>query len=292
MGRGGTIISGGNRKTLEPAGHFIENCDIHDLSRIDHTYTPAVRLEGVGSRIAHNRLHDIRSSALNISGNEHLVEYNEVYKVVTESDDQGGVDMWGNPTFRGNVFRYNYWHHIGHWQGTGPQPKCGQAGIRLDDAICGVRIYGNVLERCSAGKAGFGGVQIHGGKDNIIEDNLFIQCAAMVSCTPWAGQRWRDCVAKALDSNEIDRDLYLQRYPELAQLAEDANCNHIRRNLGWHCGELLRRAPRNLEVADNAMLSDSEFTWNRKNPRLEQLGFEPIPFAEMGLYRDPPFRTR
>jgi hypothetical protein len=189
LGRGGTVISGGNRKTLEPGGHFVENCDIHDLSRIDHTYTPAVVLDGVGNRIAHNRMHDIRSSAMRVGGNDHLIEYNEIYNAVTESDDQGGVDMFGNPTYRGNVYRYNYWHHLGNWRATGDQPKCGQAGIRLDDAICGTRIYGNVFERCSAGKLGFGGVQIHGGKDNVVENNLFIECAAMVSCSPWDDKR-------------------------------------------------------------------------------------------------------
>jgi hypothetical protein len=290
LGRGGTAISGGNRNTLEPGGHFVENCDIHDLSRIDHTYTPAVILDGVGHRLAHNRMHDIRSSALRVGGNDHLIEYNEVYRVVTESDDQGGVDMFGNPTYRGNVYRYNYWHHIGNWRGIGDQPKCGQAGIRLDDAICGTRIFGNVFERCSAGKLGFGGVQIHGGKDNVIENNLFLDCAAMVSCSPWDEKRWRDYVAKALQARDIDRALYEQRYPELASLPENANRNSIRRNLGWHCGELLRRAPRNIVAADNFMLGEKEFSWATRILSLNRPGFDPIPFEEIGLYADAPFR--
>ncbi len=292
MGRGGTVISGGNRRTLEPGGHFLENCDIHDLSRIDHTYTPAVILDGVGNRIAHNRMHDIRSSAMRVEGNDHRVEYNEIYNVVTESDDQGGADMFGNPTYRGNIYRHNYFHHIGNWRGLGEQPKCGQAGIRLDDAICGTRIYGNVFERCSAGKLGFGGVQIHGGKDNVIENNLFIECSALVSCSPWYDKRWRNQVGKALDSREIDRALYVQRYPEMAELADHANRNHILRNLGWRCGELLRRAPQNLDVRDNAMLGDKEFSWDPKHFRLNRPGFDPIPFAEIGLYREEPFRPR
>jgi hypothetical protein len=292
MGRGGTAISGGNRKTLQPGGHFLENCDIHDLSRIDHTYTPAVILDGVGHRVARNRMHDIRSSAMRVGGNDHLVEYNEVYNAVTESDDQGGVDMFGNPSYLGNVYRHNYFHHIGNWRGTGEQPKCGQAGIRLDDAICGTRIYGNVFERCSAGKLGFGGVQIHGGKDNVIENNLFIECSAMVSCSPWDDKRWRDTVGKAMESGEIDQALYRQRYPDLTGLAENANRNHIRRNLGWRCGELLRRAPKNLDSKDNVMLGDDEFAWESGAFRLNRSGFDRIPFEEVGLYMDAPFRTR
>ena len=292
MGRGGVLLSGGNRKTLERGGCFLENCDIHDLSRIDHTYTPAVSLGGVGNRIAHNRFHDIRSSAMSIGGNDHQIEYNEIYNAVTESDDQGGADMWGNPTFRGNIYKYNYWHHIGNWRAQGEQPKCGQAGIRLDDAISGTQIFGNVFERCSAGRLGFGGVQIHGGKDNVVENNLFISCSAMISCSPWDDKRWHEFVAKALDSDEIDRALYLKRYPELAQLPEHANRNIVRHNVGWRCGELLRRAPGNLENSDNVLLPESEFDGNPKNFRFERPGFDSIPFEEIGLYRDPPFRVK
>ena len=181
LGRGGTIISGGDRRTLTPGEQFIENCDVYDLSRIDHTYTPAVILEGVGNRIVHNRFHEVLSSAMRVDGNDQRIEYNEVFNVVLESDDQGGADMFGNPTYRGNVYRFNYWHNIGNWRGTGDQPKCGQAGIRLDDAICGTLLFGNIFEHCSAGKIGFGGVQIHGGKENVIENNVFSDCAAALS---------------------------------------------------------------------------------------------------------------
>ncbi len=292
LGRGGTIISGGDRKTLVPGGHFVENCDIHDLSRIDHTYTPAVLLDGVGNRIANNRLHEVRSSAMRIGGNDHVVEYNEVYSAVTESDDQGAVDMFGNPTFRGNIYRYNYFHHVGNWRMTGEQPKCGQAGIRLDDAICGTMIRGNVFERCSAGKLGFGGVQIHGGKDNVVENNLFIDCAAVISCSPWSDQRWRESVKSALDSPQIDRELYLRHYPQLAELADNANLNHIRHNLAWRCGELFRRAPKNLDADKNLALGDRDFSWPTKQLQLKQPGFDPIPFERIGLYRDVRFRPR
>jgi hypothetical protein len=287
MGRGGLNISGGNRKTLSPGGHFVENCDIHDLSRIDHTYTPAIILDGVGNRIRHNRLHDIQSSAIRLGGNNHLVEYNEVYNVVMESDDQGGIDMWGNPTYRGNEFRFNYWHHIGNWQATGDQPKCGQCAIRLDDAICGTYIHGNIFERCSAGKLGFGGVQIHGGKDNRVEDNLFVDCMAMVSCSPWDAKRWQEFVKPALDSPEIDRGLYLQKYPELARLMEDANLNHVRNNRTLRCEELCRRAPKNLDATNNIKMGDMEWTLKPGQPLFSQPGLEKIPIQEMGIYADP-----
>ena len=287
MGRGGTIVTGGDRKTLAPGGHVVENCDIYDLSRIDHTYTPAVVVDGVGNRITHNRLHDVRSSAMRVGGNDHRVEFNEVFNAVTESDDQGGVDMFGNPTYRGNVYRYNYWHHIGNWRGVGENPKCGQAGIRLDDAISGTLIYANIFEHCSAGKLGFGGVQVHGGKDNLIDNNLFLDCAAGISFSPWDEAHWRAYVAPTLDNPEIDRGLYLQRYPDLAHLGAPPNTNHLYRNVFIRCGEMLRRAPNSLELLGNQTVKDDAFSLrtNRALPNLP--GFAPIPIETIGLYSDP-----
>lgn len=286
MGRGGTVIAGGDRKTLSPGGHVVENCDIHDLSRIDHTYTPAVLLEGVGNKLAHNRLHDVLSSAMRVEGNDHVIEYNEVFNAVLESDDQGGADMFGNPTYRGNIYRFNYWHDIGNWRDTGPHPKCGQAGIRLDDAICGTLIYANVFEHCSHGNTGFGGVQIHGGKDNIVDNNLFIDCAAAISFSPWAQDRWRKYVEEALNSDQIDRALYLQRYPALASLADNPNRNLVCRNLLVRGDELLRHAPKNLQELENTILPNSDTSLGPANPILNRTGFARIPVEQIGLYRD------
>ena len=287
MGRGGVRLSGGNRKTLAPSGHFVENCHIYDLSRLDHTYTPAVWLTGVGARITHNLMHDIPSSAINLAGNDHLVELNEVFRVVRESDDQGGIDMFGNPTYRGNVFRYNYWHHIGKY-GAADDP-CGQAGIRLDDAICGVVIYGNVFFRSSSGKAGFGGVQIHGGKDNIIDNNLFVDCTTAVSFSPWGPKRWAEHTAKYTAPPDIDQQLYRRRYPALARLTEDPDANTICRSLVCGCGEFLRRDRGRSLVCDNLSTDDAGFVDRKAGDfslRQKNAALAPIPFAEMGLYRD------
>lgn len=283
MGRGGTVVSGGDRKTLQAGGHFIENCHIHDLSRIDHTYTPAVLLNGVGNRLAHNLMHDIRSSAMRIEGNDHRIEYNEVHDVVWESDDQGGSDMFGNATYRGNIYRYNYWHHIGNWKNRGAAPDLGRAGIRLDDAISGVLIYGNVFYRASAGLHGFGGVQIHGGKDNILDNNLFIDCAAAVSFSPWGEKRWRDFVKNAMDNQAIDPELYLRRYPELKALSENHDANHLWRNLAYNCKEFLRHDSKRNTLVDNQVSSGPELA----PPILPGWpGMRPIPFNEIGLYHD------
>lgn len=286
MGRGGAVVHGGDRRTLTPGRHLVENCDIHDLSRIDHTYTPAVWLEGVGNRLSHNRFHDVLSSAMRVEGNDQTIEFNEIFNAVTESDDQGGADMFGNPTYRGNVFRNNYWHHIGNWRAVGDQPKCGQAGIRLDDAICGTLIYGNIFEHCSAGKLGFGGIQIHGGKENVVDNNVFIDCAAALSFSAWDTKRWREFVAHSLEAPEIDRNLYLQRYPSLAVLSENPNVNTVSSNLMVRCGEMLRRAPKSIRSVGNVAVQAGEINGQPDNPLFNHPGFARIPVEKIGLYRD------
>jgi tetratricopeptide (TPR) repeat protein len=292
LGRGGISISGGDRLSLTPSGHLVENCDIYNFSRIDRTYTPALQMDGVGIRVAHNKIHDTPCHALRIEGNDHLVEFNEVFNVVRESDDQGGIDMFYNPTFRGNIFRYNYWHDIGSGR------ACGGAGIRLDDAISGTLIYGNVFARCSDGN--FGGVQIHGGKDNWVENNLFIDCHFAISLSQWSDERWEEFlggeqVKGFLDTVKINEPPYSIRYPELARIHDAPYKNRIWRNLVINSDKFIVRERVVQDQMDNTLtrldpgfidLASDHYSWRDGAPGLNYSSFRPIPFKEIGLYSD------
>lgn len=89
IGRRASEVIGGDRETLKPGRHCVENCSMHDFGRIDRTYTPAVHLEGVGNRIAHNLMYACPTSVMNISGNDHIIEFNDVRNVFCRS---GGVE--------------------------------------------------------------------------------------------------------------------------------------------------------------------------------------------------------
>lgn len=297
MGRGGVTMAGGDRRLLIPGRHFVENCHVYDLSRIDHTYTPAVVCSGVGNRISQNWFHDIPSSAMRVGGNDHLVEFNEINRVVLESDDQGGVDMWGNPTFLGNVFRNNYFHHIGNWRKPEEGPDCGQAGIRLDDAISGVVISRNIFFKCGAGRLGFGGVQIHGGKDNVLDGNVFANCRWAVSFSPWQEGRWREFIKEPVTSAEITPSLYAEKYPPMARLEREANVNWLRRNIVLNCGTLLHRDGGGARMAGNIVLSRNpgfrdpvhgDFSSSSKAAEANLSGMlgGGLMFDHVGLYRD------
>jgi hypothetical protein len=296
LGRNGTIVRGGNRRTLQSSGHWVENCHIYAMSRFKPTYTPAILAEGVGIRIRHNRMHTCPSSAMRIEGNDHLIEYNEIFNVVRESDDQGGADMWGNPTYRGVVYRFNFWHDIGN------QREVGQAGIRLDDAISGVLIYGNVFFRCAEGL--FGGVQIHGGKDNIVDHNLFVDCQGAVSFSSWGARRWKEFLStpethrKTTQEVDLQSPPYSTRYPGVADLESNADRNFIWRNAVIQCRQFLMRTPAVTELLDNyigahakdlgfANISKGDFRLPENSVLYDRVVWRPLPVSAMGLYAHP-----
>jgi len=284
---------GGDRATLTPGRHVVENCRIHAFGRLDRTYTPAIQLEGVGHRVAHNLMYDCPSSVLRVEGNDHVIEYNEVRDAVQESDDQGAMELFLNPTYRGVVFRYNLFVDVGK---TGTEKAVhGQAAIRLDDAISGVEVYGNVFVRSANGH--FGAVQLNSGRDNVIDNNLFIACRQGVSGGYHAG----NVVWQWLRDGQVPPDFhlderYLTRYPELAFLLAEPGINHLWRNVFCDCGRPIagreesfaRLASVTLAGAAAAELQaavDARSVWPAI-PALAAAGFCPLPLAHIGLYAD------
>ena len=282
FGCSGIDIAGGDRKSLTPANHYIENTVVKDFSLFKRTYEPAAHVEGCGIRISNNRFMNSSSSAMRLEGNDITVEYNEISHVVNESDDQGGLDMWYNPSYRGIVVQFNYWHDIKG--GT----RHGAAGVRLDDMISGVKIYGNVFERCGA--LHFGGVQIHGGKDNLVENNLFYDCLAAVSFSAWGEKRWLEQLdspvikKKIYEDVDINSEAYQNKYPGLKTIRQNVDVNTIINNLLVDCeNRFLRDKGINKEENNTSVESNGKTLEDFCNTDvLKVYGLQPIPFEEMG----------
>jgi len=288
IGRRGTEIIGGDRPTLTPGLHQIVNTRIRNFGRIDRTYTPAVQLEGVGNRVAYCHFENAPSSAMRLEGNDHLVEFNEFRRVVQESDDQGAVDIYTSPSYRGIVFRYNAFIDIG----DGAKQHAGQGGIRFDDIISGMTVYSNVFLR--AGR-GFGGVQMNCGKDNIIDNNLFIDCPIAVSggYGNW-NHSWERHRGTDLPKEYILNDLYRNRYPALAKMYETPNVNYLWRNAILRCGQEIAWSPEAYERIGSAILGedpgfvkDQEMNRQIAPETFDRLGMRAIPTDQIGLYEDP-----
>jgi hypothetical protein len=313
MGGGGVYLVGGDRKTLTPAGHFAENNHIHHYGRWDRMYRPGIFMSGVGLRASHNLIHDAPHSAILFGGNDHLFEYNEIHNVCQESYDCGAIYAGRSWTLRGHVIQHNYLHHLCGKEG-GP---CN--GIYLDDLFSSAVVRGNVFYQV------FRPIHLGGGRDNIIENNVFVDSPkamhldgrALGWCGPHADRRILEATEKGTIAGvRFKEPPFSERYPQLLKLLDDEpkkpKGNVVCRNIFWQGqGENLRRAAAGTPIEDtwwndierkvrdlvkleaNLINEDPKFVDEkagnfqlRADSPAWKLGFEQIPVEKIGLYRD------
>lgn len=298
IGETAVSVSGGDRKTLTPGNHFVDNCEIRDYSRWVYTYRSGISIGGVDLRVSHNLIHDAPHNAIGLSGNEHTIEFNEVHHVCRITDDAGAFYMGRDFTQRGNVIRHNYWHHIGDFQSW-----IGVQAVYLDDWSSGTTITGNIFYKL------FRGILIGGGRDNIVKNNLFAECANPVFVDArglgWAKYYFDDTnntLIERLNAMPYRQPPWSERYPELLTLYEDEPAkpkgNVIAHNIsigpGWldvHMDKKL--AAEVLTITDNLVIQQSDdqrtvdfFTAVNAPEPPKDFHFERIPVEKIGLYTD------
>jgi len=225
MGRGGIDLWAGDWQKLVPAHSTVENCHISNISRIDRTYTPAVLLEGMGLRIRHSSFTDIPSSAIRLEASDALIELNYFRRCVYESGDQGAIDMWANPLYRGNIIRWNDFDSI-----IASDKHRGAAAIRLDDFISGFMIAENVMRKGS-GWGAFGAVQFNQGTDNYAEGNVIVDWHKAFSGGSGVGERWTSRITthgnskRMLAETDWKSEAWRKKYPMVRDLL-NGNDNH------------------------------------------------------------------
>ncbi len=297
MAGGGITLTGGDRITLTPAGHFAENNHIHHFARWYRMYHTGIRLNGVGNRAAHNLLHDAPHMAMGFGGNDHCIEFNEIYNVCYESNDAGAIYTGRNWTMRGHLLRHNYLHDI-----TGFENR-GCMGMYLDDMFSSADLVGNVF--CNVTRA----VLIGGGRDCTVINNLFVDCKPAIHLDAralgWAhghADGWLQEAAEkgTLSGIAYNEAPYSERYPALAAILDKEpkapEDNVFSRNICWG-GEwdgMQEEAKKYVRIENNLIQEDPHFVdAANRDFRLKDdspafaLGFEPIPMEKIGLYESP-----
>lgn len=293
-GTSGVSLSGGDRRTLTESGHKAVNNHIHHVSRRQRTHAYHVNLKGVGILLAHNLIHDGPHQAIGLWGNDHIIEYNEIHHTGMETDDSGSFYMGRNPSERGNVIRHNFWHDIGSTL------THGSCAVYFDDGTGGQVVYGNVFYRAAGGS--FGAVFVHGGHDNRVDNNIFIECKRAVGHAPWSNETWNQWLSeplwqeRLLHEVDITQPPYSDKYPELADFFASGSrprVNFLTRNLIVKCGDVKTG---HWEERDN-LVTDTDpgfadpgaldFSLPADNEATRQIPeFETIPFGQIGLRLD------
>jgi hypothetical protein len=172
IGRDGVYLSGGDRITLTAANNYADNNYIHHVG-VFYKQGVGISMSGCGNRASHNLIHDAPRMGIIFGGNNLLIEYNHIRHINLETEDTGAVYTGGRDWLgsRGTVIRHNYFHDsLGYGQENGKWMSPHFAwGIYLDDNAGGVDVIGNIVARAARGL-----IHLHNGRDNLIENNVFV----------------------------------------------------------------------------------------------------------------------
>lgn len=288
MGRSGIWVTAGNRTTLKSGGMVVENNEISNigLTQVDAT---AIGINGVGAIVRNNHLHHVPHFAIQIDGNNHLIELNELDHTNLQTTDSGAIYMGRSWVDRGNVIRYNHLHDI--------QPMVGGAvmGVYLDDQESGFVIHGNIFERV------YRGVMLGGGRDNRITNNLFIdtgsggagQGARIYIDGRGVGYHFNNQTQfEELVTMPYSKSPWKDQYPELLSILCDDPMeplhNVIANNVFMGAGDVsvILGAQGKIQFVNNAY---SLFTLDANYQVLfqghpERIAWEQIPFSDIGRH--------
>lgn len=190
-------------------------------------YRPAIALNGVGNKARHNFIHDAPHQAIAFSGNDHLIEFNRIERVCLESNDAGAIYSGRDWTWRGTIIRFNLFRDIVGFQNKGCM------GVYLDDMLCGTTVFGNIFVNVT--RAAF----IGGGRDNIVENNVFVDCEPAVHVDAramgWASYNVETTMKERLMAVPYKQPPWSEKYPQLVNILEDEPAapkgNIVRRNI-------------------------------------------------------------
>jgi len=151
-----------------------------------------------GNVIGHNYIHHMPHHAINLGSNgfgRNIVEYNEIRHSCLEIHDTGAINCWmdvlvdesyihpyapGAKVKReaeraGHIIRYNFiadtWGCRVDEEGNIITPNTEHTFcIYLDNCSSNCFVYGNIIVRSGVG------ISVHNGKNNIVENNIFVNC--------------------------------------------------------------------------------------------------------------------
>ncbi len=285
-GAGGVHLSGGDRLTLEPGNNYVENCTIHDFNRIEKSYRAGIDISGVGNRISNCEIYNAPSMAILMRGNDHLFEYNEIHHVCQEVHDQGALYYGRDPSERGHVVRYNFFHHLNTIHAT--------SAVYHDDGACGMEVYGNIFY-----KPGKIPVLIGGGHDNPYTNNIFIDAELGIHVDN-RNQNWSKNIIEEggiydqrLKMVNYNKPPYSTKYPHLAKYWEDEPAlpkrNPVSKNIFYKVKTPVRYNEDWLPFLDDNWITDENPGFVNEEEMNFKLKNNAKAFSEIPDFKDIPF---
>lgn len=216
LGCGGVILDGGDRKTVDYGRCYMENCDIRHVNRIEKAYRGGVRFMGMGNLAFHNRFLYADHMTIDLMGNDNLIEYNEIGYSTTQCGDMGTIYHGVDPTYFGNIIRYNHIHDTGAGGHV--------LDIYDDGRGNGLTIEGNYLGNIRTSWQGRS-VFINGGQFNVTRGNRWYHTPLAYEFPPrwYNGTEFREEILRDcqnwITKMDIAGPVWAEKYPKLALMA-------------------------------------------------------------------------
>jgi hypothetical protein len=291
VGTGGVFVAGGDRKTLTSGHNEVVNCEFYRIDRIRDTYSGGVSVTGVGTLIKNCYFHDIKHLAISFKGNNHLFEYNRFDKICYDADDMGAIYSGRNPSARGTIIQYNYFSNI---EPADKETK--MAGVYIDDGSGGMIIRNNLFYKTgNRGKNNnFAAIFFHGGFDNKVQNNIFMECDVAVGNQPWDKKRFNDWLKSPMIQErltkevDISSEVYVKAYPELKNYFQDQGLrlNYVTNNLFLNSVTFLNgeyKLNGNTQYQIASPITPESIDLKQVGPRTAAI--KPFPFEKVGLVK-------
>lgn len=177
-GQGGVLMDG--PAATQPTDNLVAGNHIHGCGRIWKHVAGVYVTTGSGNRIAHNTVTDVPRYGISLKsfgpGNgshRNTIEYNKLLRTNLETNDTGAIETLGrDKEDTGNVIRCNLILDVvglGTTEAGAMLTPYYTWGIYLDDYSSGTVVSGNIVARTVRG-----GVHVHLGRNNVIENNILV----------------------------------------------------------------------------------------------------------------------
>lgn len=312
-GSGGIYLSGGSKRKLIPGNNVVENCKVHNYNRRNKFLWAGINIDGCGNKILHCEIFDSEWQGIYVHGNEHLFEYNNIHHVTLNSNDTSPWYIGRDPSDRGNIVRYNYFHHCGN-------PDRMNMGIYCDDSTTDVEVYGNVFYKMNTNhgvlfsNSGWGITM----KNNIIIEPISHSAQLSAHYYTWAqGQAIPMFAEDGLIRHRLTKNVdvykspYAEKHPELQEylkpIIEGKEWEGMRARRNVFEQNLIVGGPENpvsLVGGQHAQFTSNNNYKTDKDPGFSDMenknftlkpnakvfkkikDFKAVPFFKMGLYID------
>lgn len=228
LGGVGIYLLGGNVDELIPSGNVVEN-NIFSRTNQRYFFNGCMFISGCGNTVRQNDISHIPFHAITFSGNDHLIELNEIYDAVRESGDAGAIYQGRNQLYRGTSILKNYFHGIVNGD---PLLFSHTRCIYMDDAQHGNIIENNIMVGGQEGYNCNGGAAMEFSY-NIIADNETAWRFSnqrgyetpIVTTSTYGADNIADLVADIKN-----KDLFFEHYPKLKEWVETGKNPRLQTN--------------------------------------------------------------